>query len=105
MVRGVIVFKGKCKKTDPNAMKVGFCSLTMIIVMARLAAKQALMPVRAVRPIISVRAILEQLSALAVLATPVTPRLGCDGLADQFFTRERVAADRDNGSCHASLIL
>ena len=63
--------------------------------MAGLAAKQALMPVRAVRPIISVRAVLEQLSAFAVLATPVTPRLGCAGLADQFFTREGVAVDRD----------
>lgn len=63
--------------------------------MARLAAKQALVPVRTVRPIISVRAVLEQLSTFAVLATPVTPRLGCAGLADQFFTRERVAADGD----------
>lgn len=63
--------------------------------MAKLAAKQALMPVRAVRPIISVRAVLEKPSALAVLAAPVAPRLGCNSLADQFFTRKRVAVDRD----------
>ena len=92
--------RANAKKPTLNAMKVGFCSLTMIIVMARLAAKQALVPVRTVRPIISVRAVLEQLSAFAVLATPVTPRLGCAGLADQFFTREGVAADGDNRSCH-----
>ncbi len=87
--------RANAKKPTLNAMKVGFCSLTMIIVMARLAAKQALMPVRAVRPIISVRAVLEKLSAFAVLATVATPRLGCAGLADQFFTREGVAADGD----------